>query len=168
MRDASLKPAALTEVIVGAGPGSFTGLRVAAALGKGLVRGAGARLSAVASLPLIAAADNDAAPGIFLCVLDALRGEWFVQAVTRHSDGLWSVGAAFERIGIQAVHERATALGARIVGPPVDVQQQPDARAALLIGAHEVSLDAWEPDYGRLAEAQVKWEAAHARTMPRA
>ena len=28
-----------------------------------------------------------------------------------------------------------------------------------------VSLDTWEPDYGRLAEAQVKWEAAHGRRL---
>jgi tRNA threonylcarbamoyladenosine biosynthesis protein TsaB len=28
-----------------------------------------------------------------------------------------------------------------------------------------VSLDAWEPAYGRLAEAQVKWEAAHGRPL---
>ena len=29
-----------------------------------------------------------------------------------------------------------------------------------------VDLDRWEPDYGRLAEAQVKWEAAHGRPLP--
>ena len=28
-----------------------------------------------------------------------------------------------------------------------------------------VDLDAWEPSYGRLAEAQVKWEAAHGRPL---
>ena len=28
-----------------------------------------------------------------------------------------------------------------------------------------VSLDQWEPDYGRLAEAQVKWEATHGRAL---
>lgn len=166
MRAAAMTPAALTEVIVGAGPGSFTGLRVAAALGKGLVRGAGARLFAVPSLPLIAAANDSAAPGVFLSVLDALRGEWFVQPATKHRDGTWIVNAPFERIGIQAAHERAAELAATIIGPPVDIMHQPDARAALLIGAHEVPLDSWEPDYGRLAEAQVKWEATHARAMP--
>jgi tRNA threonylcarbamoyladenosine biosynthesis protein TsaB len=29
-----------------------------------------------------------------------------------------------------------------------------------------VSLDGWEPEYGRLAEAQVKWEAEHGRELP--
>jgi len=30
-----------------------------------------------------------------------------------------------------------------------------------------VDLASWEPDYGRLAEAQVRWEAAHGRPLPR-
>lgn len=29
-----------------------------------------------------------------------------------------------------------------------------------------VPVDAWEPSYGRLAEAQVKWEASHGRALP--
>jgi tRNA threonylcarbamoyladenosine biosynthesis protein TsaB len=28
-----------------------------------------------------------------------------------------------------------------------------------------VDLERWEPSYGRLAEAQVKWEAAHGRPL---
>ena len=34
-----------------------------------------------------------------------------------------------------------------------------------VIAAGPVSLDKWEPAYGRLAEAQVKWEAAHGRAL---
>jgi tRNA threonylcarbamoyladenosine biosynthesis protein TsaB len=47
----------------------------------------------------------------------------------------------------------------------------PHAAALLgLIGvpggaARVASLDAWEPGYGRLAEAQVRWEAAHGRAL---
>ena len=29
-----------------------------------------------------------------------------------------------------------------------------------------VSLESWEPNYGRLAEAQVKWELANGRVLP--
>ena len=29
-----------------------------------------------------------------------------------------------------------------------------------------VPLDRWEPEYGRLAEAQVKWEASHGAPLP--
>jgi tRNA threonylcarbamoyladenosine biosynthesis protein TsaB len=50
------------------------------------------------------------------------------------------------------------------------VEAAPHARGAAVlldeILAHgRVSLDTWEPDYGRLAEAQVKWEAAHGRPL---
>ena len=163
---AGIAARALTDVIVGGGPGSFTGLRVAAALGKGLARGSGARLHAVPSLPLIATANANASVGTYLCVLDALRGEWFVQTVTKHVDTAWSVDSAVERLAVALVRDRATTRASTIVGPPIDVAQQPDASGALQIGVVEVSRDAWEPDYGRLAEAQVQWETAHARPLP--
>ena len=156
----------LTDIIVGAGPGSFTGLRVAAALGKGLARGAGAALHAVPSLPLIAAADAARPPARYLSVLDALRGEWFVQQSTRHPDGRWTVDGGVERLAIAVIRERAASCIAVIVGPPMHDAQQPDARVALQVGTHVVPLDTWEPDYGRLAEAQVLWETAHERALP--
>lgn len=161
-----LRAADLTDVIVGGGPGSFTGVRVAAALGKGLAHGAGAALHAVPSLPLIAAGMRGAAVGTYLCVLDALRGEWFVQQASVDVAGRWTVDDGMQLFAVDAVHARARATGARIVGPPVDARQQPDAIGALLVGAERVAVAAWEPAYGRLAEAQVKWEAAHARTLP--
>ncbi len=166
LRAHGLLPSALSDIAVGAGPGSFTGLRVAAALAKGLARGGNATLHAVPSLPLIAAADDDAQPGTWLCVLDALRGEWFVQQVSLRDDRTWQVDGAVERRPVQVVRDRALAVGATIVGPPIDVAQQPDARGALRIGIVPVARDTWEPDYGRLAEAQVVWEAANARALP--
>jgi tRNA threonylcarbamoyladenosine biosynthesis protein TsaB len=43
------------------------------------------------------------------------------------------------------------------------------ARLAGLIDATPAAdLASWEPAYGRLAEAQVKWEAAHGRPLTRA
>jgi tRNA threonylcarbamoyladenosine biosynthesis protein TsaB len=158
----------ITDVVAGAGPGSFTGLRVAAALAKGLARGAGAALHAVPSLALIATADEDAVPGSRIAVLDALRGEWFAQRVTRASDGRWFVDPAVLRLPMADVQALAVAEGSEILGPPIDVAQQPDARGALRAGITAVSLDGWEPDYGRLAEAQVVWEAANARPLPSA
>lgn len=166
LQTSSVSASMLTDVAVGAGPGSFTGLRVAAALAKGLARGCNATMHAAPSLPLIAAADDDATPGTRLCVLDALRGEWFVQPVTLRADGVWQVDGAVERLPAQVVRDRATASGATLIGPPIDATQQPDARAILRIGMSPVPRDSWEPEYGRLAEAQVVWEAAHAQALP--
>jgi len=166
LHDTALHAKELTDVITGAGPGSFTGLRVAAALAKGLARGANARLHAVPSLALIAAAEEDAPVGPYLCVLDALRGEWFVQPVSRDADGQWHVDGGVERVASAVAHDRALRTGATLVGPPVNMAQQPDARAALRIGFVGVPRDTWEPDYGRLAEAQVLWEATHDQALP--
>jgi tRNA threonylcarbamoyladenosine biosynthesis protein TsaB len=47
------------------------------------------------------------------------------------------------------------------------VDARPHARAvALMAEPAAVDLATWEPAYGRLAEAQVKWEAAHGRALP--
>ena len=166
LQSEGLSASALTDIAVGGGPGSFTGLRVAAALAKGLARGCNATLHAVPSLPLIAASDDLARPGTWLCVLDALRGEWFVQQVTLRDDGTWRVESAVERVPAQVVRDRASVSGAMLVGPPIDIAQQPDARGVLRIGITPVPRNTWEPDYGRLAEAQVVWEAANARALP--
>jgi tRNA threonylcarbamoyladenosine biosynthesis protein TsaB len=64
----------LAGVVVGAGPGSFTGVRIAAATAKGLVRGLHVPLLAYSSLLCLAAAV--AQDGTPVCaLLDARRGE---------------------------------------------------------------------------------------------
>jgi tRNA threonylcarbamoyladenosine biosynthesis protein TsaB len=155
----------LTDVIVGGGPGSFTGLRVAAAFGKGLVRGANANLHAVPSLALTVGSLTAPRVGEYIAVLDALRGEWFAQSLSHGADGAW-IASAVTRESVAALRERAEISGAQLIGPPIDVAEQPDATAALLFASTIVSRDTWEPDYGRLAEAQVKWEEVHARALP--
>jgi tRNA threonylcarbamoyladenosine biosynthesis protein TsaB len=50
----------------------------------------------------------------------------------------------------------------------MDVAATPRAAAVAFVAApwvREVALATWEPAYGRLAEAQVKWEAAHGRPL---
>ena len=44
-------------------------------------------------------------------------------------------------------------------------EMTPTFRIALIAGGGPVDLASWEPVYGRLAEAQVKWEAAHGRPL---
>ncbi|MGH7657920.1 MAG: hypothetical protein ACREL6_06770, partial [Gemmatimonadales bacterium] len=75
------------------------------------------------------------------------------------------VGSAGEEVLL----DLARLTGAPLLGPPAAT-----ARAAGLIalGAWENGLStiknpaAWEPAYGRAAEAQVRWEAQHGRALP--
>jgi tRNA threonylcarbamoyladenosine biosynthesis protein TsaB len=156
----------LGAVVCGAGPGSFTSLRIAASIAKGIATAAAVPLLAVPSLALMVAG---AAPalhrGRYLAVLDAMRGERYAAEVAlgERVDG-------YEYLGIvpaDAVADLARERRAVLLEPP---GAAPHARgvarlAALLDALGPVDLDAWEPDYGRKAEAQVKWELAHGRAL---
>ena len=67
----------LAAVLVGIGPGSFTGLRVGLATAKGLAMGSGAKIYGVSSFALLAAAHG---PGRVALIFDARRGDFFVAA----------------------------------------------------------------------------------------
>lgn len=69
-----LAPSELDAVAVGAGPGSFTGLRIGMATAKGIAFAAGKPLWAVSSLAALASATL--VPSV-CAVLDARRGEVF-------------------------------------------------------------------------------------------
>jgi tRNA threonylcarbamoyladenosine biosynthesis protein TsaB len=85
-RAAGVAPAALDAIAIGAGPGSFTGLRIGMATAKGIAFAAGRPLWAVSSLAaladdaLIELADQQRlvhADGVVCAALDARRGEVF-------------------------------------------------------------------------------------------
>ena len=67
---------------VGIGPGSFSGTRVAVATAKGIVLATGAELVGVTSLDALAegAQTEEGSPRLVVSVLDAGRGEVFLQA----------------------------------------------------------------------------------------
>lgn len=72
----------LDAVLALRGPGSFTGLRVGLATVLGLHQALGVPASAVPTLPVLALAGRALRPGVegpVAAVVDALRGEWFVQ-----------------------------------------------------------------------------------------
>lgn len=168
---AGLDLARVDRIVCGAGPGSFTGLRIAASLAKGMALGADKPLLAVSSLALIVAGNvRSGDSGRYLAVLDALRGECFVGSFKSDGGGLRQSGVArlIPRAEVRAVAEPE---GARIVGPDEPDRWVPRARGIAVLGAAllegPVSLASWEPAYGRLAEAQARWEAAHGGTLPR-
>lgn len=66
------------RVVVGAGPGSFTGVRIAASLAKGLCAATGADLAAYSGLAALAAGTG--ASGPVCALLDARRDEVYAAA----------------------------------------------------------------------------------------
>jgi tRNA threonylcarbamoyladenosine biosynthesis protein TsaB len=164
----------VSRVVCGAGPGSFTSLRIAAAIAKGIVTGTQGRatLHAVSSLSLIVGARAERlAPDRYLALLDAMRGERYAALIRVVADGTVVVDEALGRIPVADVSAACERLGAHPIGPEEMIEQKPHARGALAAAGNwealpTLALDGWEPDYGRLAEAQVKWESTHGRPLP--
>lgn len=162
----------LDRIVCGAGPGSFTSLRIAGSIAKGLAVGLDRPLFAVPSLALVVAGAARLAAGKYLAVLDALRGEVYVAGyLVEASGGVLEIEAAYLARSNE-VSAIASALGAQPIGPDQVIAAAPHARGVRhlesWISAREpVNLDSWEPDYGRKAEAQVRWEMAHGRPLPR-
>jgi len=170
LADAGVTPNAIDRVVCGEGPGSFTSLRIAGAIAKGLALSANAPLHTVSSLLLIVAGSEPSpAPGRYVAVLDAMRGDVFacVFSVTDRAIAAESPTTMFPRA---ALAEFAREHAARPVGPAETSIVAPHARGVAKLGGllpwpAPVDLATWEPNYGRLAEAQVKWEAAHGRAL---
>jgi tRNA threonylcarbamoyl adenosine modification protein YeaZ len=146
----------LEGVVVADGPGSFTGLRIGIAFAKGLCRAR--RLPLLAAPSLLGAAWTAArGAGVSLAEYDALRGDVYRAAYRLGRDGV----------------EVLLAPGLAAAGSPVDLPQgharagAAQASAASLLrlvglsgGAHLVADPAaWEPAYGRPAEAEARYRA---------
>jgi tRNA threonylcarbamoyladenosine biosynthesis protein TsaB len=205
LSDAGLRPDSLGGIVCGEGPGSFTSLRIAASLAKGLAHGAGIPLHAVSSLLLAAASApasvwpvhagrNDAAWSAVVHG-DALRGERYVQQVARQQDGHVHAISSVQRVAFDDLDAFCAQLAAMPMPPDaapgvatatatvvriaVGASPQPEREAAVVDPSaaallHVASsaylqgqdLSAWEPAYGRLAEAQVVWERNHGHPLP--
>jgi len=174
---------AITSVVIADGPGSFTGLRVGAAVGKALVVASGVEFWTVPSL--LTRAIVGSAPGrITVGLSDALRGQCYAGAWLWLPGGIEtilppeartpaSLRAALPRPDA-VIGELPASTAAMFAGwaPYLDLAHHVDARWMLDLvdrpgGAHRVADPlAWEPDYGRPAEAQALWEARHGRALP--
>ena len=163
-------PGEIDRVVCGAGPGSFTSLRIAGAIAKGLALSANAPLIPVSSLLLIVAgAEPAVAPGRYVAVLDAMRGDVFA-CMFSITDRAITTESSTTLLARAALADFAREHAARPVGPAEPVVVVPHARGVATLGRlapwpAAADLAAWEPNYGRLAEAQVKWEAAHGRAL---
>lgn len=110
--EAGLRPSALGGIACGAGPGSFTGLRIGLSTCKGLCLGTGAPLVMISSLEVLAA--RAPAGASVLVAFDAFRGDVYA--------GLFDVddqGRPQPRTPALAAFSCAPdALAGRLVGPP--------------------------------------------------
>ncbi len=144
LNEADLQLNALQGIAFGAGPGSFTGVRIAAGVAQGL--GFGAQLPVVSICTLLALAEASGAEKVIAC-LDARMGEVYHAAYARVG-GEWQIIIALGLYKPEAVpaiegdnwtgagsgwQTYAGQLGAVYVGQLYDVQAQllPSASAIL-------------------------------------
>lgn len=93
----------LDAICFGRGPGSFTGVRIAASAAQGLALGAGCRVRGVSTLQTLAAAAGAlVCDGLYVSAIDARMSEVYL--------GLWRVrGGRMEAVGEERVLSPAAA-----------------------------------------------------------
>ena len=160
----------LDGIAIGAGPGSFTGLRIGMATAKGIAFAAHKPLWAVSSLAALALPDLVADPStIVVGVLDARRGEVYAGAYAIGNGGPTLVGeervlppgelAAFAPAGARFVGDAAGAYP-ELAQLPGTWGQTPSGSAVAIIaqgGARVDVLVSGAPTYIRPSEAEVKY-----------
>lgn len=171
VRAAGLAPGGIAAVVAGGGPGSFTGLRIAAATAKGIVHALGVPLFAYSGLLGFAAAHREA-DGAVCALFDARNREVYA--------GCWRFGAAsadevlpVSALRIDDVVERLRGERVRFVGegallhravlaeafgPEAVAEEERSAALGLLWLARTLpargrvaDAAAWEPEYVRAA-----------------
>ena len=172
MKAAGAERRDIVRIVCGSGPGSFTSLRVAGSIAKGLATGYDVPLFAVNSLLLtVAGSGTKLVAGSYLSILNAMRGEYFALRVEVAENGYLLPVDGIRMVSGQELSRLAVDEPTlKCIGPGQELDVLPHARgAARLLGdilsSGSVDLTSWEPNYGRLAEAQVKWEAAHGRPL---
>lgn len=115
----SIKPADLMGVMVGRGPGSYTGLRVGLMSAKALAYATGCKLIAVDTFAAIAMQTPAEADRLWV-IADALQNQIYLQRFTRATSGKW---APEDELRIERVDEwlNGAASGTWMTGPGVKV-----------------------------------------------
>ena len=143
-------PGDLEALVVGTGPGSFTGTRIGLAVARGLGLGLGIPAAGVSTLDALASAADDAYP-----VVDARRGEVFVPGPRAVAPDELDVPSGTVCVGSGAARYRATLERAGAVVPPNDDPLQiPHARLHAALASEFGSADELEPVYVRPPDAR--------------
>jgi tRNA threonylcarbamoyladenosine biosynthesis protein TsaB len=165
---AAIGPHDLDAVAIGAGPGSFTGLRIGMATAKGIAFAAKCPLWAVSSLGALAHAALVEEPGTIVALLDARRGEIYA-GVYRRDNGRTRL-AGSERVMPPADLAAFAAGATRFVGDARDryaelaafaiADATPTGAAVALLALEGERVDVLvggAPSYIRPSEAEVKY-----------
>ena len=177
--EAGVDPSGLSGIVVGEGPGSFTGVRVAAATAKGLARGLDVPLWALSSLAAAAVGDLGAGgPGVRYVLFDARVDRVYAACygvgslgvetlLPPHASDLRTIlggdvpaGALFAGDGAERHRRTIESAGFRLLTSPVG---DPTADALLyLLALHPEtppveSLELWEPRYVKASNAEREW-----------
>jgi tRNA threonylcarbamoyl adenosine modification protein YeaZ len=118
LRQAGLEREQIQCVVVGLGPGSYTGIRAAIALAQGWQLAVGVKLRGVSSAEGVAAqVTADGLTGRFKVVIDAQRGEFYLAGYEILA-GIAREVSPLRIVTAEAVRERER-VGELIVGPEV-------------------------------------------------
>lgn len=171
VRAAGLAPGDLSAVVAGGGPGSFTGLRIAAATAKGIVRALGVPLFAYSGLTGFAAAHGDA--GRAVCALFDARNREVYAGCWRFGESSVEAVLPVVALSIDGLVERLRGMDVRFVaegaalhraaldaafGAGAVAEEERSPAAGLLWLARTVpergrvpDASTWEPEYVRAA-----------------
>ena len=172
-KDLGLAPSELDAVAIGAGPGSFTGLRIGMATAKGIAFAAGKPLWAVSSLAALASGD----PSPMVCaVLDARRGEVFAgcyrSGASRMTDELVGEERLLAPTELRAWAESQLGADVRFAGDALDKYPElaplaerwtfstPSAVNVALLASAGKRVDvltSGAPTYIRASEAEIRY-----------
>jgi tRNA threonylcarbamoyladenosine biosynthesis protein TsaB len=163
-KQAAVAPTELDAIAIGAGPGSFTGLRIGMATAKGIAFAANKPLWAVSSLAALAYPTAQSPAGrLVIPVLDARRGELYAGAY-RFVDGRLD-SEADERLlppaELAAFAQRGDEHGLTVGDyEGLDIAARPTGTAVAqlaLAGTRVDVLVGGVPTYIRASEAEIRY-----------
>ena len=118
LRDAGLERDQIECLVVGLGPGSYNGIRVAISLAQGWQLASEIKLLGVSSADCVAAQSHaDGRTGKVAVVIDAQRGEYYLAAYELSTRG-WRVTSRLRLASADEVRARQWS-GAALIGPDV-------------------------------------------------